>query len=115
MCTSIVLYRKFNKWPIIIGSNRDENLNRKSKFPGRHWKKYPNIIAGKDQKKQGSWIGINDYGIVAIIHNRFNINENNKEKISRGKIVLEVLQYKSIDNTIKFISSIDKNKFKSFN
>ena len=53
MCTSIILYRKSNPWPIIIGSNRDENLDRASTFPGRHWSHYPNIIAGKDLQKKG--------------------------------------------------------------
>ena len=48
MCTSIILYRKSDPWPIIIGSNRDEKLDRESIFPGRHWNQYPNIVAGKD-------------------------------------------------------------------
>ena len=60
MCTSVVLLRKTHIWPIIIGSNRDERIDRVSKFPGRHWiKKYPHIIGGKDEEKKGSWIGIN--------------------------------------------------------
>ena len=44
MCTSIILFRKKNLWPVIIGTNRDERLDRKSLFPNRYWKeKYPNI------------------------------------------------------------------------
>ena len=33
MCTSIILFRKKHHCPLIIGSNRDENLSRKSNFP----------------------------------------------------------------------------------
>ena len=56
MCTSIILFRKSHDWPLIIASNRDESLNRKSLLPGRYWNKYPYIVGGKDLKKNGSWI-----------------------------------------------------------
>ena len=81
MCTSIILFRKKNLWPVIIGTNRDERLDRKSLFPSRHWKKkYPNIVGGKDLEKHGSWIGVNDFGITAIIHNRKTDKEFVKKK-----------------------------------
>ena len=116
MCTSIILFRKKNLWPVIIGTNRDERINRESQFPGRHWKnKYPNIVGGKDLEKQGSWIGINDFGITAIIHNREIDKKSIEKKNSRGIIVLETLKHSSIKESLKFISSIDKNNYNSFN
>ena len=115
MCTSIVLFRKSNDWPIIIGSNRDESFNRKSKFPDRHWiKKYPNVIAGKDQKKEGAWIGVNDFGLVTIIHNG-KIEKNRKFISSRGKIVLEVLSKSNIDDVLKYISNLNRQNYNNFN
>ena len=93
MCTSIVLFRKKNLWPVIIGTNRDERLDRKSLFPNRHWKKkYPNIVGGKDLEKNGSWIGVNDFGITAIIHNRKLDKKLVRKKNSRGIIILETLK-----------------------
>ena len=116
MCTSIVLFRKKNLWPVIIGTNRDERLDRKSLFPNRYWKeKYPNIVGGKDLEKQGSWIGVNDFGIAAIIHNRKFDKKIDKKKNSRGIIVLETLKYSSIKDSLKYISSIDKNNYNGFN
>ena len=116
MCTSIILFRKKNLWPVIIGSNRDERLDRKSLFPGRNWKKkYPNIVGGKDLEKQGSWIGVNDFGITAIIHNRKLDKKLVEKKNSRGIIILETLKHSSIKKSLKYISSIDKNNYNSFN
>ena len=116
MCTSVILFRKNNLWPVIIGTNRDERLDRKSLFPGRHWKKkYPNIIGGKDIEKNGSWIGINDFGLTAIIHNRNSDKEIVKKKNSRGMILLETLKYPSIKEALKYISSIEKNNYNCFN
>ena len=89
MCTSIILFRKSSSWPVIIGSNRDEHLNRKSMFPGRHWKKeYPNVVGGKDLKKKGSWIGINDNGLVALIHNRLSDKKDSLFFINRTNHLL---------------------------
>ena len=116
MCTSIVLFRKKNLWPVIIGTNRDEKLDRKSLFPKRHWKKkYPTIVGGKDLEKNGSWIGVNDFGITAIIHNRKPDKGFVKKMNSRGEIVLETLKHSSIKEALKYISSIDKNNYNSFN
>ena len=116
MCTSIILFRKKNLWPIIIGTNRDERLDRKSLFPNRHWgEKYPNIVGGKDLEENGSWIGVNDFGITAIIHNGKPDKEFVKKKNSRGKIVLETLRHSSIKEALQYISSIDKNNYNSFN
>ncbi len=116
MCTSIILFRKKNLWPVIIGTNRDERLDRKSLFPNRHWGgNYPNIVGGKDLEKNGSWIGVNDFGITAIIHNRKPGKGFVKKKNSRGKIVLETLKHSSIKEALKNISSIDKNNYNSFN
>ena len=116
MCTSIILFRKSHIWPVIIGTNRDENLDRISKFPGRHWViKYPHIIAGKDEEKKGSWIGINDYGLVAIIHNRVLNSIAANKKNSRGNIVLEVLNYSNINDALQYIYNFDRINYNNFN
>lgn len=116
MCTSIILFRKSHIWPVIIGSNRDENLNRLSKFPGRHWlKQYPHIVAGKDEKKKGSWIGINDYGLAAIIHNRKLDGKVNNNNYSRGQIILEILNHSNIEDALKHISIFNRFKYNNFN
>ena len=71
MCTSIILFRKDHEWPLIIGSNRDEKLNRKSRFPDRHWlKTYPQIIGGLMKKNKVHGWELNNDQLVAIIHNR---------------------------------------------
>ena len=114
MCTSIVLFRKSHNWPLIIASNRDESLKRQSLLPGRHWNKYPNILGGKDLKKNGSWIGINDNKIVSIMHNR-KPNQIKKKFKSRGKLILEVLKYKNIESAIKYFKHLKKENFDNFN
>ena len=116
MCTSIILFRKDHEWPLIIGSNRDEQLSRKSKFPNRHWpEKYPQIIGGFDEKKQGTWLGINDSQLIAIIHNRKLDQENILSTESRGKIILNLLNYENIEGAIKYLNNLNQTFYQGFN
>lgn len=116
MCTTVLLYRKEHPWSVIIGSNRDEELSRKSLFPGRHWPAtYPNIIGGYDIKAQGSWIAINDFGILAIMHNR-KLEENNlSNKKSRGSIILDLLNFDNIESSIDYLKNLNQSIYNGFN
>ena len=114
MCTSIIFINRSSKWPVIIGSNRDERLNREWKFPARHWfNKYSNIIAGKDEKKGGSWIGVNDSNLVSLIHNRK--TKKLKKSTSRGNIILDVLKHTEINSSLNYIKKINRLKYNNFN
>ena len=37
MCSIVILKQSDSEWPIIIGANRDEMINRDALPPGRHW------------------------------------------------------------------------------
>tara|TARA_Y100000590_G_C15675004_1_gene997669 strand:+ start:1018 stop:1791 length:774 start_codon:yes stop_codon:yes gene_type:complete len=116
MCTSVILFRKEHHWPLIVGSNRDESFLRKSKFPARHWPKtYPKIIGGFDEKKGGSWFAINDYGLISIIHNRNLEKNNNLIKKSRGNIILELLDFENIDDSLEFLKNLNQSIYNGFN
>jgi len=116
MCTSVILFRKEHSWPLIIGSNRDESLSRKSKFPARHWEKnYPQIIGGLDLKEMGSWIAVNDHGLISIIHNRKLEKNNTLKKKSRGHIILELLNFEKIESAVESLQNINQTKYNGFN
>ena len=85
MCSIVILKKSENEWPLIIAANRDEMNNRKCLPPDRHWKDKPHIFAGKDLLAGGSWLGVNDNGVVAAIMNRKNSLGFIKNKKSRGE------------------------------
>ena len=45
MCTLVILRRPRHRWPVLIGANRDEMIDRPSKPPGRHWSDRPEVVA----------------------------------------------------------------------
>ena len=70
MCSVVIDYRPDADWPVILAANRDEMLDRPWDPPGRHWPDRPNVVAGRDRLAGGSWLGLNDEGVVAGILNR---------------------------------------------
>ncbi len=70
MCSVVILRRPGHDWPVILGANRDEMSERPWLPPGRHWPDRPWVVAGLDQLAGGSWLGLNDHGVVAGIMNR---------------------------------------------
>ena len=70
MCTFVILRRPGSDWPVIIGANRDEMKDRPWQPPDRHWQDREDVLAGKDDLAGGTWLGINDSGLVAGVLNR---------------------------------------------
>ena len=115
MCTLIIRWHPGDDWPLIIGANRDEMKTRKSKPPGRHWPDRPEVIAGIDETAGGSWLGVNDFGVVAAILNRSNSLGPKEGKRSRGELVLEALDHADANDAVEAISSINEKAYRSFN
>ena len=65
MCSVIVLHRPGHNWPLLWASNRDEMADRPWSPPARHWPDRTEVVAGRDDLAGGSWLGINDAGVIA--------------------------------------------------
>ncbi len=100
MCSIVILRQSDSEWPIIIGANRDEMIERQSLPPGRHWDQQKHITAGKDVEAGGTWFGVNDYGLVAAVLNRMDTLGPLENKRSRGELVLDALP----PNPAKFLN-----------
>jgi len=94
MCTVILFYKIVPDFPIVIAANRDEFINRSSLsphlWPSSRQEPAKEIFAGKDQKAGGTWLGINNHGVVAGLTNYYT-GKRDPLKASRGDIVLKCL------------------------
>lgn len=110
MCTVIVAFNPQNEIPISVASNRDESPNRKC----TSWKKNKSIFCPIDSVGGGTWIGVNHFGLFAAITN-WNLDEYTESPTTRGKIVLDVLKSKTIEEAVVYCMGLSSNEFKSFN
>jgi len=92
MCTLALYYRALPGVPLLVAANRDEFLERPSRDPGVLCSE-PWVVAGQDLSAGGTWLGLNERGMVAGV-----LNKRGPEAVvdpsrrSRGLLCLEVLQ-----------------------
>jgi uncharacterized protein with NRDE domain len=69
VCTLALYFRVLEEFPLLIAANRDEQYDRPSVAP-YPWPTTPVIVAGKDLRAGGTWLGVNEHGLAVAILNR---------------------------------------------
>ena len=115
MCTVVILRRPGHAWPLLLGANRDEMLNRPWKPPARHWPDRADVVAGLDELAGGTWIGLNESGVMACILNRHGSLGPAPGKRSRGELVLEALDHTDANDAAGALRGINPAAYRPFN
>ncbi len=115
MCSVVILYRPGHAWPVVLAANRDEMANRPWLPPARHWPDRPNVMAGLDRLAGGSWLGLNDEGVVAGVMNRMNTLGPEPGRRSRGELVLEALDHADADAAAEALAALSPVAYRPFN
>lgn len=115
MCTVVILRRPGHVWPLLIAANRDEMRDRAWQLPDRHWAERDHVIAGLDEEAGGTWLGMNDNGVVACILNREGTLGSHPEFRSRGELPLEALDHADAETCAESLSDINPDAYRPFN
>lgn len=115
MCTLVILRRPAHAWPLLLAGNRDERDTRPWLPPGRHWPQRPGVVAGLDCLGGGSWVGVNDAGVVAVVMNRAGTLGPAPGKRSRGELVLEGLDQGTARAAARALRTLDTSAYRPFN
>lgn len=91
MCLITFSYQQHPKYRLIFAANRDEKHERPTR-QAKFWDNHPEILAGKDLKAGGTWMGITQYGSWAALTNFRNPSIRRDDPPSRGKLVLDYLK-----------------------
>jgi len=96
-------------------ANRDERLDRPWDAPAAFWPDQPDVIAGRDRSGGGTWMGVNQRGLVAAVLNRQGSLGPAAGKRSRGELPLAALAHHSTDDAAAAIARLDAGHWRSFN
>jgi uncharacterized protein with NRDE domain len=91
MCLILFSYLDHPRYRLILAANRDEFYERPAR-PLSFWPENPDIIAGRDEKGHGTWLGMNRNGKIAAVTNFRDLNALKKDGPSRGLLVLDYLE-----------------------
>jgi uncharacterized protein with NRDE domain len=92
MCLILFAYKVHPVYKLIVAANRDEVYKRET-APAHYWEDHPEILAGRDLEKMGTWMGVTKTGRFAALTNYRNPQEVAEGKRSRGELVADALLY----------------------
>ncbi len=112
MCFVLVALKTHPRYPFILLANRDEFYDRPAE-PMHEWEHPRGLLAGKDLKSGGTWMGVdNTSGRLALVTN-FREPEPTPGERSRGLLVLDV--FRSGLETIDQQLSLESATYSGFN
>ena len=68
MCLILFAYKVHPIYNLIVAANRDEFYNRAT-APVHFWEDFPEILAGRDLEKHGTWMGVTKQGRFSALTN----------------------------------------------
>jgi uncharacterized protein with NRDE domain len=114
MCTLIALHRCVETAPLVVAANRDEYFHRPAEGPALRETAHGRVVAPRDQRAGGTWLGLNEHGVVAAITNR-RCEAPDPDRRSRGLIVLDALAARSAREAAEEIEGLAIGAYNPFN
>ena len=114
MCLLLLGIDVHPDYKLILAANRDEFYDRPT-APASFWKESPNLLAGRDLKEGGTWLGITREGRLAAITNYRDSASNRTDAPSRGGLVSDFLL--SRENPETYVARIARvgHEYNGFN
>ena len=114
MCLILFAYNVHPSYRLILAANRDEFYERPS-LPADFWEDQQNVLAGRDLKEGGTWLGINKEGKFAAVTNYRDPSAFKSNAPSRGKLVSRYLIGKQNAGGYLVDVSSQADKYNGFN
>lgn len=90
MCVLAFAWRAHPRWLLVLAGNRDE-LHARPTAPLARWDDAPDILAGRDLRSGGTWLGVSDRGRFAVVTNLRGFGAPAPDRESRGTLVTAML------------------------
>jgi uncharacterized protein with NRDE domain len=91
MCLLLIALEQHPAYKLILAANRDEYYDRPT-APAQFWKENQELLAGRDWKAGGTWLGITRTGKLAALTNYRDPFHLKEQAPSRGDLVLHYLE-----------------------
>jgi uncharacterized protein with NRDE domain len=93
MCLLALFYRVASDAPVVVGANREE-FYRRGGTPPQLLDGAARAVAGLDPVAGGTWLGVNEHGVLAAVTNRRK-SQPPAQPLSRGRLVTQLLACRS--------------------
>jgi uncharacterized protein with NRDE domain len=101
MCLLVVVSRLDAEAPLVVGANRDERLDRPATAMTVLREAGPRILGGRDDEAGGTWLAVNEHGVVAGLTNRPSPQGRDATKRSRGELPLALARHRDAASAVE--------------
>lgn len=100
---------------LVVAANRDERYDRPARGPFV-WSGRPAVLAGRDERAGGTWLAVNEHGLVAAVTNRPTAGGEDHSRPSRGRLPLLSCQHASAESAATALAEhLGQNRYNGFN
>jgi uncharacterized protein with NRDE domain len=90
MCIILFAYKVHPRYPLVMAANRDEFYDRPT-IPAAFRQNTPDLLAGRDLRHGGTWLGMTRTGKIAALANHRTPRSFRTTALSRGYLVRDFL------------------------
>lgn len=106
MCIILFAYRSHPKYNLVLAANRDEYFARPTSRAA-FWEDAPDLLAGRDLKRGGTWLGVTRQGRFSAVTNFRDSSSLKKDAPSRGFLVSDFLR--SEQSPTEYVTTISSS------
>ena len=114
MCTLAIFHRTLDDLPLVVAANRDEFYGRPATAPvvlGHD----PLAVGGRDLVAGGSWLALNQLGLVVGVLNRRTDAAPDPSRESRGTLCVELARSSSARQAAELLRAVAPARHNPFN
>lgn len=105
MCLLIMLAQTHPDFPLIVAANRDEQFDRPAVPMTVLHEAGPRVLGGRDELAGGTWLAVNEAGVVAALTNRPTTGGRDATKRSRGELPMMLASHTSAAAAVEAFGS----------
>lgn len=115
VCVLVILHRSVLDYPIVVAGNREEAYARQGEEP-QLLNEAPRIWGGRDPRAGGTWLALNEHGVVVGLTNRRECPYATSQVRSRGVLVLDLAHsISAAEATERCIQQLNHDRYNGFN
>jgi uncharacterized protein with NRDE domain len=104
VCLLIAVFQLVPGAPLMVAANRDERLDRAALAMTVLREAGPRILGGRDELAGGTWLAVNEHGVVAGLTNQPSADGRDPSKRSRGELPLAFAAYQSAAEAVATVA-----------
>jgi uncharacterized protein with NRDE domain len=91
--------------PLIVAANRDERLDRPAVPMTVLREREPRILGGRDELAGGTWLAVNEHGVIAGLTNQPSPDGRDPAKRSRGELPLAFARHRTAREAVAAVAA----------